>query len=147
MPAEENSAASYYFTLNLGGSEAAGLFAECSGLSSASEVVAHTASDANGKPLVQKFPGQLQWSNITLKRGVDQQNQLWTWRKEIIDGKIKEARKDGSISVVDSTGGIVVTYKFVRAWPCRYSSPGLHAGGNEVLVEELEIAHEGFERE
>jgi phage tail-like protein len=40
-----------------------------------------------------------------------------------------------------------MTFKFIRAWPCRYSSPGLNAGANEILVEELELAHEGFERE
>jgi phage tail-like protein len=39
-----------------------------------------------------------------------------------------------------------VTYKFVAAWPCKYSAPGVNAAGNEILVEEIEIAHEGFER-
>ncbi len=55
--------------------------------------------------------------------------------------------KDGTIQVVDWEGNAVMTFKFVRAWPCRYSSPGLNAGANEILVEELELAHEGFERE
>ena len=147
MPGELDALGAYYFMLNLGGAEAAGYFAECSGLSSSHEVVAHTASDEKGKSIVQKFPGQLVWSNITFKRGVDTNNQLWLWRKEIIDGKIKESRKDGTIQVVDAMGAPVATYSFVRAWPCRYSSPGLHAGGNEALIEELEIAHEGFTRE
>jgi T4-like virus tail tube protein gp19 len=35
---------------------------------------------------------------------------------------------------------------FTRGWPCRYASPALNAGGDEALVEEIEIAHEGFER-
>jgi hypothetical protein len=34
----------------------------------------------------------------------------------------------------------------VRGWPCRYSAPAITAAGDEVLVEEIEIAHEGFER-
>jgi phage tail-like protein len=146
MP-DEDLAGTYYFTLNLGGAEAAGFFAECTGLTSESAVVEHTASDANGKSYIQKFPGQLKWSNITLKRGIDKKMELWTWRKDVVDGKVADSRKDGTISVVDWEGNAVMTFKFIRAWPCRYSSPGLNAGGNEILVEELEIAHEGFERE
>jgi phage tail-like protein len=145
MP-NENLANSYYFTLNLGGAEAAGYFKECSGLSSEHTVVEHAAADANGKSMIQKFPGQMKWSNITLKRGVDNQMQLWQWRKDVVDGKIASSRKDGTISVVDWEGKQVMTFKFVRAWPCRYSAPGLNAGANEMLVEEIEIAHEGFER-
>jgi phage tail-like protein len=146
MP-DENLAGSYYFMLNLGGAEAAGYFKECSGLTSESQVVEHIASDANGKSIVQKFPGQLKWSNLTFKRGIDNQMQLWQWRKDVVDGKIASSRKDGTIQVVDWEGNAVMTFKFVRAWPCRYSAPGLNAGSNEILVEELELAHEGFERE
>ena len=51
-----------------------------------------------------------------------------------------------TIEVLDWTGSPVVTYQFVRAWPCRYSAPGLSAGGNEVMVEEIELAHEGLTR-
>jgi phage tail-like protein len=143
---DQATTGTYYFTLKLGGAEAAGWFKECSGLSSEHQVVEHTAADEKGKPLVQKFPGQMKWANITLKRGVDNANQLWTWRKQVIDGKINEARKDGQIDIIDWEGKNVLTYKFVRAWPCKYSAPGLNAGGNEILVEEIEIAHEGFER-
>ncbi len=145
MP-NENLAGSYFFLLNLGGAEAAGYFKECSGLSSEHEVVSHVGTDAQGKAMVQKFPGQLKWSNITLKRGIDKEMQLWTWRKDVLDGKIAESRKDGTIEVVDWQGETVLTFNFVRAWPCRYSAPGLNAGANEILVEELEIAHEGFTR-
>jgi phage tail-like protein len=108
--------------------------------------VEHTVTDKQGKAVVQKYPGQMKWANITLKRGVDNANQLWEWRKLVIDGKINDARKDGSISVIDWEGKAIVTYSFIGAWPCKYSAPGLNAGGNEILVEEIEIAHEGFER-
>jgi len=136
----------YIFTLTLGGAEAAGFFAEASGFTNESHVVDHTAATAKGTPLVQKFAGQMSWSNITLKRGVDAQAQLWAWRQTVIDGQIDANRKDGTINVCDWTGAVVVTYNFIRAWPCKYSSPGLNAGGNEIFVEELELAHEGFTR-
>ena len=136
----------FIFKLVLGGAESAGFFAEASGFSSENQVVEHTAADANGKPLPQRFAGQVKWSNIVLKRGVDATNTLWTWRQTILDGKIDENRKDCTVSVCDQTGAEVAAYAFVRAWPCKYSSPGLNAGGNEILVEELELSHEGFTR-
>lgn len=144
--AEQQTIGTYYFKLTLGGAESAGYFKECTGLSSENQVVTHTSADEQGKALVQKFPGQLQWSNITLKRGVDADNTLWSWRQEVIDGKIEGARKDGTIEVVDWEGKPVTTYSFRRGWPCKYSAPGLNASGNDILVEEMEIAHEGFIR-
>jgi phage tail-like protein len=109
-------------------------------------VVTNTSADAKGKSLIEKFPGQLEWANITLKRGVDSNSELWKWRQEVIDGKITSARKDGSVEVVDWEGKPVMTYAFIKGWPCKYSAPGLNAGGNDILVEEIEIAHEGFTR-
>jgi len=143
---DQQTAGAHYFTINLGGAEAAGFFKEVAGIGSEHEVITHTTSDQKGKPLVQKYPGQLKWNNITLKRGVDSKQDLWKWRQQVIDGQIDDARKDGTIEVLDWTGSPIVTYQFVRAWPCKYSAPGLTAGGNEVMVEEIEIAHEGLTR-
>ncbi len=144
--AEQQTIGTYYFKLKLGGHESAGFFKEASGLSSENQVVTHTSADAQGKSLVQKFPGQLQWSNINLKRGVDSNSELWKWRQEVIDGKVEGARKDGTLEVVDWEGKPVTTYSFRRGWPCKYTAPGLNASGNDILVEEIEIAHEGFVR-
>jgi phage tail-like protein len=143
---DQATAGAHYFKINLGGAEAAGFFKEIDGIGSEHEVVVHTTGDASGKSVVQKYPGQLKWNNITLKRGVDSNSALWTWRKQVIDGQVVQARKECKIEVLDWTGKTVVTYSFINAWPCRYSAPGLSAGGNEVMVEEIEIAHEGMTR-
>jgi phage tail-like protein len=144
---DQKTAGGHYFTLSLGGAEAAGFFREVDGIARENEVVTHTTSDAQGKSQVQKFPGQLKWNNITLKRGVDSNNALWTWRQQVINGQIADARKEVTITVIDWAGDTIVTYNFINAWPCRYSAPGLSAGGNEVMVEEIEIAHEGMTRQ
>ena len=143
---DQATAGAHYFKIDLGGAEAAGFFKDIEGIGSEHEVVVHTTGDASGKSVVQKYPGQLKWNNITLKRGVDSNNALWTWRKQVIDGQVGDARKECKIEVLDWTGATVVTYSFINAWPCRYSAPGLSAGGNEVMVEEIEIAHEGMTR-
>jgi phage tail-like protein len=136
----------YFFKLSLGGAETAKYFKECTGLESSNTVVSSKGTDANGKPIVRKSPGQLEWANITLKRGVDDKLELWTWRQQVIDGQMSSARKDCSIQVIDWENKIMATYSFNQAWPCKYAAPGLVAEGDEVLVEEIEIAHEGFSR-
>jgi phage tail-like protein len=136
----------FIFKLTLGGAEAAGYFAEVAGFSTESHVIEHTAATAQGLPLPQKFAGQVSWANITLKRGIDTNAQLWAWRQTVLNGQIDANRKNCQIDVLDWKQTTVVTFKFINAWPCKYSSPGLNSGGNEILVEELELAHEGFER-
>ena len=136
----------FIFQLKLDGVDKASFFAEISGLSTENQVIEHTSVGSNGKPIPQRFAGQVKWANIVLKRGVDKDLSLWNWRKQVLDGTIDANRKNGSITVMDQTGAPVVMYSFVRAWPAKYSSPGLNAGGNDILVEELEIAHEGFLR-
>jgi phage tail-like protein len=143
---EQPTIGTYYFKLKLGGHESGGFFKECTGFSSEHQVVTQPSADERGESLVQKFPGQLQWSNINLKRGVDSNSQLWKWRQKVIDGYVDTARMDGTVEVVDWEGKPVSTYSFVRGWPCKYSAPGLNASGNDILVEEIEIAHEGFKR-
>jgi phage tail-like protein len=146
MATVQSPVGNFIFQLKLEGIDSAGFFAEASGFLNETKVIEHTAADANGKPLPQRFAGQVHWGNIVLKRGVDPHMELWRWRQEILDGKIDSSRKDCTISVLDQTGSAVVTYSFTRAWPCKYSSPGLNASGNEILVEELELSHEGFVR-
>ena len=146
MASVQSPIGNFIFTLTLGGAEAAAWFAEVSGLSTENQVIEHTSADSSGKPLPQRFAGQVRWSNIVLKRGVDTAQQLWTWRQAILNGGIDSNRQTVTITVMDQTGSAVAAYQFIRAWPCKYSSPGLNAGGNEILVEELELAHEGFTR-
>ena len=35
-------------------------------------------------------------------------------------------------------------WNFRRAWPCKFTGPGLNAKNNEIAMETLEICHEGL---
>ena len=134
-----------WFTLKIGGAEAAGFFKEATGFDSESEVTEIKRSTANGKTDVIKAMGNLKWSDIELKRGIDKDKTLWNWRKLVNDGKHQEARKDCTITMLDYEGTPVVTYSILNAWPKKYSGVGLKADSNEVAVEGLTLCHEGFE--
>ena len=102
--------------LKIGGAEAAGLFKEATGFDSESETTEIKRSMPNGKTDVIKAMGNLKWGDIELKRGVDQDKTLWNWRKMIVDGQLKDARKDCTVTMLD--------YRASRSSPTRSSTPG-----------------------
>jgi phage tail-like protein len=124
----------------------AGAFQECTGMGSENEVVEYKASTQKGDYVIQKVPGRMKWNNITLKRGLTDAVDLWDWRKQVEQGKIEEARKNGSIIMFDQTGKEVARWNFTNAWPSKISGPAANAGENTAAIEEMEITHEGYER-
>ena len=95
---------------------------------------------------ISKLPGLKKFSNITLKRGITDDLDLWKWRKQVMDGKIKDARKNGSIILMDDEGNDAAQWEFVAAWPTKWTGPTFNATANEVAIDTLEIAHEGLDR-
>jgi len=137
--------ANYTFHLEIQGITEA-VFREGAGFESETEVIESREAGKGGVTVIKKLPGALKWSNITLRRGMTDSLDLWKWRKKVIDGQIEAARMDGSIVVYDPTLQEVARYNFRRGWPCKWKGGDLNATANEVVVEELEIAHEGLER-
>jgi phage tail-like protein len=137
------TSASFY--LDIGG-KVTGFFRECSGLGSESEVVEHKATAKGGFPVIIKVPGAVKWQNVVLKRGVTNDMEIWNWRKEVEDGKVEKARRDGSIIMFDQTRKEMARWNFTQAWPVKVSGPSLNAGTNEIAIEELTISHEGMKR-
>ena len=70
-----------HFRLQVGGKEAIGQFREVSGLDTESEIIEQKEVDAQGRPAIVKVSGNLKWSNIELKRGIDIDKGLYDWRR------------------------------------------------------------------
>jgi phage tail-like protein len=146
MPANPKEAhVPVWFTLKIGGAESAGFFKEATGFDSESETSEIKTSFGAGPNHSIKVQGNSKWSDIELKRGIDQDKTLWNWRKMIVDGKLKEARKDCQITMLDYEGQPVVTYSIINAWPKKYTGVGLKSDSNEVAVEGITLCHEGFD--
>ncbi len=123
-----------------------GAFRECTGLGSENAVVESKASGPKGRYVLQKLPGRLKYNNFTLKRGITDSMDMWTWRKQVEQGDIKGARKNGSVIMYDQTAAEVARWNFVNAWPCKLTGPGANANNNDVAIEELEVCVEAYER-
>jgi phage tail-like protein len=145
MAEREDPLVGFHFGVDIQG-VVSGYFTECSGLGSEHEVVEQKVVTEKGQQVIIKQPGRLKWENITLKRGVTSSMDIWDWRKLVEDGKIKEARKDGSIIMYDQNLKEVARWNFQGAWPVKVTGPAPKADGNELGIEELTIAHEYITR-
>jgi len=125
----------------------AGYFSEVSGVSSENEVIEHKIVDPkSGRETIQKIPGRLKWTDITLKRGVTNMMDIWDWRQKVVDGDMGGARKNGSIVLFDRSYSEIARWDFTNGWPSKVSGPSFKSDSNEFAVEELTIVHEGIAR-
>ncbi len=117
-------------------------FSEVLGLDLSIDIVDYRTG--NSVPLApEKLPGLARYGNITLKRGLTQNADLWNWVKNILAGV--SDKRNMSIVLQDAQHNDVIRWNVRNAWPCRWSGPTLNAGSSDVAIETLEIAHEGIE--
>ncbi len=131
----------YNFLVEIDG-VARAAFHECSGLDSTIDVIEHREGGEN--TALRKLPGMTKYSNIVLKRGVTDDCELYNWHLQAIKGNVE--RKSGSIVLLDRGGQEMARWNFSRAWPAKWTGPSLNAEGNDVAIEQLDLAHEGLVR-
>jgi phage tail-like protein len=124
-----------------------GYFTECGGIGSEHEVIDHKIVDDKGRERIQKIPGRLKWENISLKRGITDNMDIWDWREQVVQGNVEEARHNGSIVMFNQALEEVARWNFENAWPVKVSGPSVKSDSNEFGIEELVITHEGLYRD
>ncbi len=137
--------AGYHFSVEVDGVSLA-QFQEVSGITSELDVIELKENTRDGKYVLHKLPGNRKPPTITLKRAKNSSTDLWEWHKAIYQGKVGDARKNGSIVLYDYTNQEVGRYNFVNAWPSKVTTGALKAGANEIVTEEVTIVCEELER-
>jgi phage tail-like protein len=118
-------------------------FTECSGFGATTEVI--ETREGGDNTTVRKLPGKTTYKNLTLKWGLTNSNELWTWYQQVVEGNV--IRKNGSIVVYDLANHVeVVRWNFIRAWPTDWEGPTFNAKGTDIAIETLVLAHEGITR-
>jgi phage tail-like protein len=115
-------------------------FRECSGLKIETEVFEYAEGGLN--TYTHKLPVRAKYGNITLKRGLDEGQDLYRWYVKAINGQIQ--RQPISIILYDSQGKEVRRWDLKNAFPCKWSGPDLKTDQGAIAVETVEIAHEGL---
>src|SRR5438067_2323772 len=80
-------------------------FTELSGLTSEMDVTELKENGPDGKLIIKKIPGAHKTPTLTLKRAKNVSMELYKWHKAALDGKVKEARKNGSVILYDYQAG------------------------------------------
>ena len=117
-----------------------GFFRSVSGLSVETEVVDYQEGGVNGPP--RKLAGATRFGNIRLSRGFTGDRSLFEW--VTATQKPNPVKVNGRITVFDRQGTRIASWKFVEAFPVKWELSELDASKNEVVIETIEIAHEGL---
>ncbi len=116
-------------------------FTKVSGLNFSREVIEYRLGNSR-EDNAFKLPGRTKFSNITLKRGMTKtNNQFFEWWQQAQD---KNFKRDVTISLLSETHEPIVAWRVRNAFPVKLECSDLEALGNEIVIESLEIAHEGL---
>lgn len=133
-------------------------FMSLGGLNVNTEVIPYREGGNN--TTTRKMPGQTDFSPITLSRGVVVgTKQSWLWFRNmffVIQGESigphigRNFRTSINIHILQhphsqspAPSGLV--YKVYNCWPSSLAYSDLDAGGNAVLIEQMVLAHEGWD--
>ncbi len=132
----------FQFSVDFGDIQSDIGFQEVSGLDTETQIIEYR--DGNSKQYsTVKMPGIAKYSNVTMKRGIFQDDSLfWDWYSQIKMNTIK--RQTVVIKLLDESGSPTVTWTLANAWPTKITATDLKSDGNEVAVDTIEIAHEGL---
>jgi len=120
---------------------------EVSGLKMEQDVIELKHNTADGKYINKKLPGRPKAGEITLTRGLTDDNSFEDWIKSAQFGQMSDARKGGAIIVFDFEGSAVKRYKLTNAWPKSLELGSMKAGDTNLLTEKLTITYEALEPE
>lgn len=118
-------------------------FLSIQGIETITDVIEYR--DGNEAALPRRLLGLHRCTNITLRRGLTNNRELWEWRLSVLEGRTD--RRNGVIVVLDSTRRPVLRLSFREAWPCRWSLSGMDALAKEAIIEEVELVVEDLRLE
>jgi phage tail-like protein len=130
----------YNFLVEIDGISESG-FSEVSGLEAEIEVIEYR-NGSDSANTVRKLQGLQKFSNITLKRGFTADLSIWKWIDNALQGSVMRANI--SIILLDEARNPLMRWNFINAWPCKWKVSMLNAKESGVVIEMLEICHEGM---
>ncbi|HZT67012.1 MAG TPA: phage tail protein [Acidimicrobiales bacterium] len=118
---------------------------EVDGLKLESDEIELKHNTPDGKYVNKRLPGRKKAGELTFTRGVTHDKGWETWIKHVFDGKMKDARKHGTIKIYNYENAVVREFVFHNGWPKSIEFSSLKAGDTSLLTEKLVMVHEGLE--
>ncbi|GAB1420222.1 phage tail protein [Anaerolineales bacterium] len=95
---------------------------------------------------MHRLPVRVNIGTVTLKRGIGSGVELLKWYLQVLNGDIENARKkELTIALYGTNHKPLLEWHFRDVLPIKWVGPGLKSDTASIIIEELEIAHHGFE--
>jgi len=118
-----------------------GAFSECTGLEATMEPKVIKEGGRN-YGVVQRS-GPVTFATVILKRGMTSTRDLYKWFELVGNGSYAY-RLAATITMFNSLGAGVLSWKLEKALPVKFRAADLNAKNSEIGIEELHLAHEGL---
>ena len=114
-------------------------FSECDGLEMTNEVRTIREGGNNGSQV--RLSGPMSFGQLTLRRGVTANFDLWDWVGALLLDPSLRADAD-VVLLADDGRTRRATFRLARCIPVKLKAPALNAKDGAVAVEELQLAYE-----
>jgi phage tail-like protein len=117
-------------------------FKEVSPITIEQALIEQKVTTGKGQVETRKYPGKAKYGDITLKRGLTADDELYRWIQQVSDGEYEKALKNGSIvQFAEFKGSLEETnrWNFEGGWPAKWELSGHKAGSNDMSVESVTI--------
>jgi len=116
-------------------------FADCDGIELTMDVKTIREGGANDR--AYRVPGVINYTNLTLKRGVTSNLDLWNWVQQSVADPGLRANAEVVVFQADGTTE-AMRYQLHRCLPIKFKAPALSAKDGQVAIEEFQLAYEKF---
>ena len=143
----------FKFKVKWDGKYVAGI-SKVSALKRTTEVVKHR--EGGDPSSSRKSPGRTEYDAITLERGVTHDKDFEQWANKVwnfgagLGGEtsLADFRKDIILELYNEAGQRVIGYRIFRCWVSEFQAEAdLDANANAVLIQNIKIENEGWERD
>lgn len=88
--------------------------------------------------------GPVKYSNLTLKRGMTSNLDLWKWFMASAGNTARSTRASGTILVKDAKGNNRARFNLYGCLPIKVKAPAFNAKDGGIAIEEMQIAYTEF---
>jgi phage tail-like protein len=115
-------------------------FSDCDGLEMTMDV--KTIKEGGAPDRAIRVNGAVAYANLTLKRGMTDNFDLWTWFEDsVADPRL---RADAEVVLLGPDGSERARFQLSRCVPIKMKAPTLSSTSASVAIEELQIAYESL---
>jgi phage tail-like protein len=116
-----------------------GEFAECDGLEMTMEP--KKVKEGGNNTSQVHLVGPVTYGNLTLKRGMTPNFDLWTWFRLATAGTTRGLRAQGAVALWDGQGQLVAGFQLADCLPIKLKGPSLNAKDGQVAIEEFQLSY------